>query len=78
MTRAFILVAHGRLTESLAFHRVGIALYAWFAGQVGLRAWALWRRRWPDGLRHAMNVCAYAFVAALFANWIAGFWLGSN
>jgi hypothetical protein len=80
LTRSFILITHGRLRDSIRFHRMGILLYLFFAGQAALRIYGLKRgnRPLPRGLLRTHYYLASAMIALLILNWGAGFIVGSN
>jgi hypothetical protein len=80
LTRSFILIAHGRLRDAIRFHRMGIPLYLFFAGQAALRVYGLRRgnRPLPRWLLRSHHCLALAMIVLLILNWVAGFVVGSN
>ncbi|MEQ9379314.1 MAG: DUF2752 domain-containing protein [Pirellulales bacterium] len=69
LTRSFIHLAHGRLSESIAMHRVGWILAIVVVLQVPYRINAL-RQSPPGGLdRHWPNWLAIALITLLIGNW---------
>jgi hypothetical protein len=72
LTRAFVLIAHGRFEEAEAMHRVSLALF--FAA-----LWQLWYRPWmirraevlpPEPLRTVHRIASWALIAALLGSWV--------
>jgi Protein of unknown function (DUF2752) len=80
LTRSFILITHGRLRDSVRFHRMGIPLYLFFAGQAVLRIYGLKRdpRPLPRWMLRSHHYLALTMIALLILNWVAGLALGSN
>jgi hypothetical protein len=80
LTRSFILITHGRLRDAIRFHRMGIPLYLFFAGQAVLRVYGLKRgdRPFPRWLLQSHHYLALAMIVLLILNWGAGFIVGSN
>lgn len=72
MTRALILVAHGRFAESLHYHRLGILLYIVFAGMAAYRAYrVIWRPRTASRTAVALHrFMPLVLMPLLIANWL--------
>lgn len=74
LSRSFTALAHGDLAGALAWHRVGPALYLFFALQVPYRLWALRAGAvgvpaWLFRLQRALGM---VMIAALLLNWVYG------
>lgn len=80
LTRSFVSLAHGRFQESIGYHRLGLLLYVFCLSQVGFRTYALRRLRQPlpERLLAVQTWIAWALIALLIVNWMAGFFLGAN
>jgi hypothetical protein len=74
LTRAFVLIAHGRLRKSLEYHRLGIMLYAYFLFLAAFNASALLAPRHPFTYRlHIVQLrLPWLILALLVLNWIPG------
>lgn len=72
MTRAFILIVDGRWGESLHYHRLGIALYAFLVYQALYRLYCLARR--PQAIPRTLLVLQRfgpaMLIILLIANWL--------
>ncbi|MCZ7648020.1 MAG: DUF2752 domain-containing protein [Planctomycetota bacterium] len=80
MARAFVCVAHGEVGESLRWHRLGLALYGFFAAQLAYRVWLL-RRGGDSAAPRAgkwLHYTGWVLVGALVVNWLAGFVSGAG
>lgn len=80
LMRAFVLLAHGRVTEALAYHRLAVAVYAFFAGEFVSRVYAIctWPRPLGVRLLRLRNAAGLGLIGLLVANWLAGLFLGGN
>jgi hypothetical protein len=80
LTRSFVLAAHGQWRESIRFHRLGLVLYAFFAGQIAVRAYYLHRGARPISpwLLAANHYLAVITIALLLGNWAVGLFVGGN
>jgi len=80
LMRSFILIAHGHVIESLAFHRLAIVLYAFFLCQVFASALRLTGRRprLGEALARIRDAAAPVLIALLLVNWAIGIFIGSN
>ena len=78
LTRSFVAVAYGQWRASLAYHRLGLLLYAFFVSQVGFRIYALCRldRPLPRRVQSIQYILGMTMVAALLLNWGIGLFLG--
>jgi hypothetical protein len=80
MTRSFVALTHGRIRDALAFHRLGIALYAFFLWQAGYRLYCLRKRcvGIPHSLLRVQSALGFGMVALLVVNWFVGLFIGGN
>ncbi len=80
LTRSFVLITHGQFREAVRQHRIGIALYSFFLGQVGFRIYCLRRGRRPVPWRllSANHYLAVATIVLLLGNWAVGLFIGGN
>lgn len=70
LTRSFIHLAHGRVSESIAMHRVGWVLGLVVVLQIPYRIYAL-RQSPPAGLDSRWPIwLATALIALLIGNWV--------
>jgi hypothetical protein len=80
LTRSFVALTHGRVRESLAFHRLGIALYLFFVWQAFYRLHCLHKRckGISPRLLRFQSILALVMIAALIVNWGVGLSCGGN
>lgn len=74
LTRAFVLIAHGRFVESLAVHRAGLAIYGFVLWQVVARAIGVWKPLRPVvGFEAAVQrFFPVVAIVLLVGNWLLG------
>jgi hypothetical protein len=70
LTRSFVALAHGKVNESLAFHRVGWLLAAAVVGQLVYRPWMLHELRTKLPKREWPTWVGSVLIAALIGNWL--------
>lgn len=78
LTRAFVLITHGRFADSLRYHRLGIALYAFFLYLAATHVRLLVRGRRAKPPARIERVLPGIVIVLLLANWVAGIFIGSN
>ncbi|MCK5803576.1 MAG: DUF2752 domain-containing protein [Lentisphaeria bacterium] len=80
LTRSFVLLAHGRVADSLALHRLGLLMALFFLYQAGYRIYCLAKRgrNIPQTLLQFQTVVGLGMVAALILNWFIGLPFGGN
>jgi hypothetical protein len=72
LSRSFVAIAHGRIAEGFAQHRIGLAIFLLAIYQLAYRPWMMRRGAWdpPGPLLAVHRVATFAVIAALVANWI--------
>jgi len=80
MTRSFVALTHGRFAESVAFHRLGIALYLFFVWQIIYRLYCIRTRcaHRHHRLLRFQSMLGLGMVVALLLNWAVGLGVGGN
>ena len=75
LTRSFICMMHGHLSEAFAYNRVGPILFLFTVLQFPYRLFGLKARRdYPLGYFVAEG-SAWLLIGLLIGNWLVGFWL---
>lgn len=74
LTRAFVLVAHGRFRESFTVHRVGMPMYAFMVWQIAVRSMGVWKPLRPVvGFEAAVQrIFPTLIIVLLVGNWVIG------
>lgn len=72
LTRAFVSIAHGRITEAIGYNGASLLVFAFVMLQIPYRITQIWRIRtgreelhWP----RTTNVVLIVVAAAMFAQW---------
>ena len=80
LTRSFVALTHGRIVDSLRWHRLGLLLYAFFLCQLAFRFRCLMGARPPTGPRWewAQHYVPLTMILLLMANWFGGLFGSGN
>jgi len=80
LARSFVLIIHGRLRDSLRYHRLGIVLYCFFLYQAGFRAYCLrnLKRAYPLFVLRLQRCAPSGLIMLFVVNWVIGIFAGSN
>jgi hypothetical protein len=70
LTRSFVALASGQLSQSLTFHRLGWLLAVAVAAQIPYRVFALWELRYREPQRAWPIWFAYLIVAVFVVDWL--------
>jgi hypothetical protein len=70
MTRSIVLLLQGRITDSVAMHRLGWLIFALIVVQIPYRIWCLARRRMVPYRPRLTEWTAVAFMLLLVLNWL--------
>ncbi|MFC1479695.1 DUF2752 domain-containing protein, partial [Planctomycetota bacterium] len=74
MTRSFVLLAHGRISDSLHCHRLGIVIYLYFVLLFLYRIYCLSHpgKDLPSPIRKSYFYISLGIIALLLGNWFMG------
>ncbi len=70
MTRSIVFLLQGRITDSVAMHRLGWLIFALIVVQIPYRIWCLARRRVASYRPRLTECTAVAFMLLLVLNWL--------